>query len=775
MAGGTGAAGGAGTTGGATGVSGTTGGVTGAVGRSATATLATRGNSQVSDGIVKPSTNVFEEADQRGADVIPDNINNGNTPADAEAQVVSQEGEGQQQHQPIESGVGKKKEKNMTPEEKQKAMENGGVSTEDSSTKKAVRTVGRGVAAYYTGGKSLGYDQQITSSNAGNKLLGVVSDGLDKVPGVEEATKELDDSGTLDAAEGALDAAAAIKNKNPEGIKEAGEKVKSGLEKGKKARKERLKKHAIIFLISCAPLLLILLIVIITGQETGAKNTVINDDNEHTISMTVTVAPDEDYSGGNTQYEGGNSGNPESGGPGCYGAVASATSDANNTSTMAGRLFQYLKNSGYNDTAAAAVLGNVKAESNFSLTSTNSIGAYGLAQWLGSRKTALQKYANSIGKSMASEDAQFGFIVYEMTTGYNMPPDVMNAKSLEDATWVFHRSYEGPESVTCTKSNPCYTNRFTCPEGGEYNCVNVSGNSKGKMKYWNDRNCRTPVSSKVSWAELSASPGKFYAAWLSVENRIKNAYNLIGVTAEECTGTGPEAEDESGAGSSGAAAVGLDGYNYSSSGSMLINGPLSQVLASKGSSVDALNNKIKENINKNGCGTRNAVVAAASTLLGELNNYKIKLQYEWGGNGNIVGANGKWGTYNPSAKPNKYGNTYPYTGMDCSSFVRWAIYNGGFKYPSVVASQYYEKVGGGKKVTLDANRAVLQPGDLLENSQHIVLIVGIDESSKEYICAEAQGLNAGIVFSRKKFGDTSKWGVDMTNYYNTKSRGSCIS
>ena len=77
----------------------------------------------------------------------------------------------------------------------------------------------------------------------------------------------------------------------------------------------------------------------------------------------------------------------------------------------------------------------------------------------------------------------------------------------------------------------------------------------------------------------------------------------------------------------------------------------------------------------------------------------------------------------------------------------------------------FKDVKGAEKVTLKSNQAVLQPGDLLESEGHIVLVVGIDEDANQYICAEASGNQAGVLFTRRSFKDSGYWGVNMDGYY----------
>lgn len=115
--------------------------------------------------------------------------------------------------------------------------ENGEV--EDSSTKKTLKAVGRGAAAYFSGGESIGRDSQVLNAAPVDKAIGVVSDTLEKVPGVEEISKELDEAGVADGVNDALDLVGSAKNGDIAGAIESGEKLK---EDGKKLKKAAIKK-----------------------------------------------------------------------------------------------------------------------------------------------------------------------------------------------------------------------------------------------------------------------------------------------------------------------------------------------------------------------------------------------------------------------------------------------------------------------------------------------------------------------------------------------------
>lgn len=203
-------------------------------------------------------------------------------------------------------------------------------------------------------------------------------------------------------------------------------------------------------------------------------------------------------------------------------------------------------------------------------------------------------------------------------------------------------------------------------------------------------------------------------------------------------------------------------YVLSSDGDQILHERLDTFLQSNGTSLEEFNSLISSNVQEAGYGTRAGVVAAAVTLIAELgNNYGVKVPYFWGGgHGSIsVGAEASWGSNTCYTAAN--GQIYSYCGLDCSGFVTWAINNGGFSIP-VQSSGSFVYLDGVERVSL-SNSAVLQAGDLLATSGHIILIVGVDDSG--YICAEAAGNETGVLFSRKSFDASSYYGIDMSGFY----------
>lgn len=105
---------------------------------------------------------------------------------------------------------------------------------EDSSTKKTIKAVGRGAAAYFSGGSSIGKDQAIVNSQPVDKTIGVVADTIDKVPGAEELTKTLDEAGLADGVNDALDVVGNVKNGDIKGTVDSARKLAKDSKKAKK-------------------------------------------------------------------------------------------------------------------------------------------------------------------------------------------------------------------------------------------------------------------------------------------------------------------------------------------------------------------------------------------------------------------------------------------------------------------------------------------------------------------------------------------------------------
>lgn len=99
---------------------------------------------------------------------------------------------------------------------------------------------------------------------------------------------------------------------------------------------------------------------------------------------------------------------------------------------------------------AAGIVGNLIGESNLNHTAVNkSSGAYGIAQWLGPRKTAL---FNKYGKNPTFEQ-QLDFLWDELqSTEKRAFNSLKSAKTLEAATDSFMRTFERPSETEMANS-----------------------------------------------------------------------------------------------------------------------------------------------------------------------------------------------------------------------------------------------------------------------------------------------------------------------------------
>lgn len=194
-----------------------------------------------------------------------------------------------------------------------------------------------------------------------------------------------------------------------------------------------------------------------------------------------------------------------------------------------------------------------------------------------------------------------------------------------------------------------------------------------------------------------------------------------------------------------------------------ISVPLSEFLESKGTSIEDYNQYIVNEVRKAGVSTRAGVVAAAVTLVdGLCQNYQARLPYTMGGAHppDFFGAKDYWGkSINGGAGEYRHGyGPYFYEGPDCSGFVNWAIYNGGYKVSEMAADSF-----GSYGPTSSPSAFKGQAGDVLYNEHHVVLIVG--ESGDNYLIAEASsGENGTRITTVPK--NTSTYSiVDMTSFY----------
>ncbi len=120
------------------------------------------------------------------------------------------------------------------------------------------------------------------------------------------------------------------------------------------------------------------------------------------------------------------------------------------------KIANFLASKGLSDSAIAGIMGNLEQESNFISTAQNpSSGAYGIAQWLGSRLTDLDQYAAANHLSPSSLQAQLGYLWKEISSGQYVSVSALNKMSPQQAAVYFEEGFEkaGPGAALATRES----------------------------------------------------------------------------------------------------------------------------------------------------------------------------------------------------------------------------------------------------------------------------------------------------------------------------------
>jgi hypothetical protein len=105
----------------------------------------------------------------------------------------------------------------------------------------------------------------------------------------------------------------------------------------------------------------------------------------------------------------------------------------------------YFVSKGYSRELAAGIVGSLQQESNLSPTAINpSSKAYGIAQWLGSRKAELKQYVAEHG-GVADKKTQLDFIIYELNNKEKAANKALKkAKTASEAAVIWSEKFERP-------------------------------------------------------------------------------------------------------------------------------------------------------------------------------------------------------------------------------------------------------------------------------------------------------------------------------------------
>lgn len=116
--------------------------------------------------------------------------------------------------------------------------------------------------------------------------------------------------------------------------------------------------------------------------------------------------------------------------------VLEGTEDAKATAFMTWLMtnsFEGLSSKPMSKEQAAGVAGNVMQESGFNPSAVNEIGASGLFQWLGGRKTGLQEFASSKGKAWDDATTQMQWLAEELNSTHKHVSEAMIASDQKSA------------------------------------------------------------------------------------------------------------------------------------------------------------------------------------------------------------------------------------------------------------------------------------------------------------------------------------------------------
>jgi hypothetical protein len=94
---------------------------------------------------------------------------------------------------------------------------------------------------------------------------------------------------------------------------------------------------------------------------------------------------------------------------------------------------------------AAGILGNFVQESGLRPDIENGIGAYGLGQWLGPRRKALEDYASKQGRNASDPELQTDFLIHELNGSESKAARALQAATTPaEAATIFRAAYERP-------------------------------------------------------------------------------------------------------------------------------------------------------------------------------------------------------------------------------------------------------------------------------------------------------------------------------------------
>lgn len=153
------------------------------------------------------------------------------------------------------------------------------------------------------------------------------------------------------------------------------------------------------------------------------------------------------------------------------------------------KAYNFLVLKGLTAAQASGIVGNLIQESNVNPLSTNSIGAYGIAQWLGNRLTVLKSWTEAEGKDPSTLEGQLDFLWYEAS--YRKDIDAVKQTSTpEEAARVWELKFERASTVVSQRridmANAVYT-KYGAGSGATITVSSSSGCSGATASGQNTR------------------------------------------------------------------------------------------------------------------------------------------------------------------------------------------------------------------------------------------------------------------------------------------------
>ena len=237
----------------------------------------------------------------------------------------------------------------------------------------------------------------------------------------------------------------------------------------------------------------------------------------------------------------------------------------------------------------------------------------------------------------------------------------------------------------------------------------------------------------------------------------------------------------------------LKRIDYSNKNSLKVGDSANKGDMIKCNSGSTYNTSLYNNVRTAGYKTRNGVVAAGLYLSSHIG---VHIPYFWTGGhyhsysgyqdkgDNLMGVPNKWGCQVKMAfggtGAQKDGSLYPF-GVDCSGFVAWAIFNGGY-YTGNQSQEIFintkstpSSIGGVSvsNVSVSSSKGKIKPGDIAWKKGHVGLVVEVSDSG--FTVAEAKSYKQGLIVTNHKYSSSNFTKIIlMDNFYSNYKKSSSL-